>query len=61
VPLLVTIERKRRRWVVDAATSREGGKGCHPMSDLATSNVPILAIDGNVRAVDGTLGGGELC
>jgi hypothetical protein len=23
---LVTIERKRRRWVVDAATSGEGGK-----------------------------------
>jgi hypothetical protein len=61
VPPLVTIERKRRRWVVDATMSGEGGKGCHPMSDLAMSNAPILAIDGNVRAVDGTLEEGELC
>jgi hypothetical protein len=61
VPPLVTIERKRRRWVVDAATSGEGGKGCHPMLDLAMSNVSILAIDDNVQAVDGTLEEGELC
>ena len=61
MPSLVTIERKRRRWVVDVATSGEGGEGCHLMPNLATSNAPILAIDGNVRAVDGTPEEGELC
>ena len=61
MPPLVTIERKRRRWVVDAATSGEGREGCHLMLDLATSNASIHAVDGNVRAIDGTPGEGELC